>query len=49
MLNKENLDFILPTYALNKIEDAVQLLNLNESNNKHYIEKSYQEFTNKHL
>jgi len=49
MLNKENLDFILPMFALNKVEDAVQLLNLNDNNNKHYIEKSNQEFTNKHL
>jgi len=43
---KTPVDFLLPTFALNKVEDAVHLLSLNED--CMWIEKSHQEFTQKH-
>jgi len=41
-------NFFLPTFALNKVEDAVKLLSLPEDVDTMWIEKNFQEFTQKH-
>lgn len=47
LFSKDPCNFLLPTFALNRIEDAVHLLNL-EEDETHWIEKFHEEFTNTH-
>jgi len=47
LFSGKSCEFILPTFALNKVEDAVCFLNL-EDDDSNWVEKSSTEFTQKH-
>lgn len=48
IFSSENCEFIIPTFALNKVEDAVKFLSLKDDDDSEWIEKNGGEFTVKH-